>query len=156
MPGQFDDGVSAIARINVVPTILEVVCRTTGMGFSAVARVTEDRWIACAVRDEISFGLEPGGELRLETTICNEIRQSGKLVVIDHVADDGEFREHPTPKMYGFQSYISVPIRLPDGRFFGTLCSIDPRPARLRAGDTVTMFQLYADLIAIISTRRSG
>jgi len=149
LPGQFDDGVSAIARINVVPTILEVVCRTTGMGFSAVARVTEDRWIACAVRDEISFGLEPGGELRLETTICNEIRQSGKLVVIDHVADDGEFREHPTPKMYGFQSYISVPIRLPDGRFFGTLCSIDPRPARLRAGDTVTMFQLYADLIAM-------
>ena len=51
--------------------------------------------------------------------------------------------------MYGFQSYISVPIRLPDGRFFGTLCSIDPRPARLRAGDTVTMFKLYADLIAM-------
>jgi len=153
---QFDDAVSAIARINVVPTILEVVCRATGMGFSAIARVTDHRWIACAVRDEISFRLEPGDELRLETTICNEIRQSGKLVVIDHVADDGEFREHPTPKMYGFQSYISVPIRLPDGRFFGTLCSIDPRPARLRAGDTVTMFQLYADLIAIISTRRSG
>jgi len=149
LPGQFDDAVSAIARIDVVPTILEVVCRTTGMGFSAVARVTEDRWIACAVRDEISFGLEPGGELRLETTICNEIRQSGKLVVIDHVAEDDEFREHPTPKMYGFQSYISVPIRLPDGRFFGTLCSIDPRPARLRAGDTVTMFKLYADLIAM-------
>jgi signal transduction histidine kinase len=149
LPGQFDDAVSAIARINVVPTILEVVCRTTGMGFSAVARVTEDRWIACAVRDEISFGLEAGGELRLETTICNEIRQSGKLVVIDHVAEDDEFREHPTPQMYGFQSYISVPIRLPDGRFFGTLCSIDPRPARLRAGDTVTMFKLYADLIAM-------
>ena len=101
------------------------------------------------MRDEISFGLKPGGELRLETTICNEIRQSGKLVVIDHVAEDDEFREHPTPKMYGFQSYISVPIRLPDGRFFGTLCAIDPRPARLRAGDTVTMFKLYADLIAM-------
>jgi len=25
--------------------------------------VTEDRWVACAVRDQIAFGLEPGGEL---------------------------------------------------------------------------------------------
>ena len=36
--------VEAIARIDVVPTILEVVCLATGMGFAAVARVTEDRW----------------------------------------------------------------------------------------------------------------
>ena len=50
-----------------VPTILEVVCRTTGMGFAAVARVTEDRWIACEVHDEIQFGLRPGGELEVET-----------------------------------------------------------------------------------------
>ena len=41
--------VALISGIDAVPTILEVVCRTTGMGFAAVARVTEDRWIACAV-----------------------------------------------------------------------------------------------------------
>ena len=81
-----------------MPTILEVVCRTTGMGFSAVARVTEDRWIACAVRDEIAFGLKPGGELKLETTICNEIRQSGQLVVIDHVAEDARLPRPPRPR----------------------------------------------------------
>jgi hypothetical protein len=27
------------------------------MGFAAIARVTEDRWIACEARDEIHFGL---------------------------------------------------------------------------------------------------
>lgn len=51
--------VAAIARIDAVAKILEVVCSTTGMGFSAVARVTEDRWVACAVRDQIAFGLGP-------------------------------------------------------------------------------------------------
>ena len=30
-----------------VHAILEDVCGLTGMGFAAVARVTEDRWIAC-------------------------------------------------------------------------------------------------------------
>ncbi|MET0649459.1 MAG: GAF domain-containing sensor histidine kinase [Pyrinomonadaceae bacterium] len=138
----------AISRINAVPMILEVVCRTTGMGFAAVARVTEERWIACAVRDEIAFGLTPGGELQIATTLCNEIRDSGEAIVIDHVSEDTNFCHHPTPKMYGFQSYISMPIVRPDGRFFGTLCAIDPKPARLNTPETVNMFKLFADLIA--------
>jgi signal transduction histidine kinase len=131
-----------------VPTILEVVCRTTGMGFAAVARVTEDRWIACSVRDEIDFGLKPGGELKVETTICNEIRECREAVIIDHVAEDAVYSGHPTPAMYGFQSYISMPILLRDGRFFGTLCAIDPRPARVNTPETIGMFRLFAELIA--------
>ena len=76
--------VAAVLRIPAIETMLEVICRSTGMGFAAVARVTEDRWIACQVRDEIAFGLKPYGELKVETTICNEIRQGGNEVVIDH------------------------------------------------------------------------
>lgn len=148
MAQDFSQDIEAVARIDAVPTILDVVCRITGMGFAAVARVTEDRWIACSVRDDIGFGLEPGGELQVETTICNEIRQSGEAVVIDHVAEDTVYCGHPTPAMYGFQSYISMPIRLHDGRFFGTLCSIDPRPARVNTPQIIGMFKLLADLIA--------
>ena len=55
------------------------------MGFAAVARVTNEKWVACIVRDEIAFGLVPGGELKLETTICHEIRQSGEAVIINEV-----------------------------------------------------------------------
>ena len=144
----FADDLVAIERIDAVPRILEVVCRATGMGFAAVARVTEDRWIACAVRDEIAFGLEPGGELRVETTICNEIRQHGQVVVIDDVAGDELFCRHPTPQLYGFRSYISVPITVGEGGFFGTLCAIDPRPARVNTRETISMFNLFAELIA--------
>lgn len=144
----FAEDLVAVSQIDAIPTILEVICRTTGLGFSAVARVTEDRWIACAVLDGIAFGLEPGGELRVETTICNEIRQTGRLVAIDHVTQDPRFCRHPTPERYGFQSYISVPITLRDGRFFGTLCAIDPKPAHLNGPETIGMFTLFADLIA--------
>jgi signal transduction histidine kinase len=140
--------IDAIGRISAVPTILDVVCRTTGMGFAAVARVTPDRWIACSVKDDIAFGLEPGGELKVETTICHEIRQSGEAVVINHVAEDPAYCGHPTPAMYGFQSYISMPIVLKNGQFFGTLCAIDPRPNRLDKPETLGMFKLFADLIA--------
>ena len=139
--------VAAISRIDVVPTILEVVCRTTGMGFAAVARVTQDRWVACAVRDEIAFGLGPGGELEVATTICDEIRDSGQGVVIDEVRADQTFCRHPTPAKYGFQSYISMPILRKDGSFFGTLCAIDPKPAKLQTPQTIGMFKLFAELI---------
>ncbi len=141
--------VAMVGRIDAVPLILEVVCRTTGMGFAAVARVTEDRWIACQVRDEIHFGLEPGGELKVETTICDQIRMSGEPIVIDNVAEDAFFHSHPTPAMYGFQSYISMPIRHADGTFFGTLCAIDPRPAKLNTPETIGMLKLFADLIGL-------
>ncbi|CAO4181251.1 PAS domain-containing protein [Methylorubrum populi] len=147
LPTEIQADMLAVEGIAAVPTILDVVCRTTGMGFAAVARVTEDRWVACSVKDDIGFGLRPGGELPLATTICNEIRGSGTEVVIDYVAEDPAFRGHPTPATYGFQSYVSMPIRLPDGTFFGTLCAIDPRPARVSDPGVVGMFKSFADLI---------
>jgi signal transduction histidine kinase len=147
MSADFSADVASVQSIDAVPRILDVICRTTGMGFAAVARVTEDRWVCCAVHDDIKFGLVPGGELKVETTICHEIRQSHKAVVIDNVADDVAFADHHTPAMYGFQSYISMPILLGDGRMFGTLCAIDPRPAKLNTPETIGMFELFAELI---------
>ncbi len=141
--------IDAIARMESVRTILEVICRTTGLGFAAVARVSEDRWIACAVRDEIAFGLKPGGELPIATTLCNEVRAHRQAIVIDHVAQDEKYREHHTPRQYGFQSYISVPIFRRNGGFFGTLCAIDPRPAALKASSILATFELFAQLIAL-------
>src|SRR5664279_482118 len=118
------------------------------MGFAAIARVTEEKWVACAVRDEISFGLERGDELKLETTICNDIRLNQRPVAIDHVSQDAKYVSHPTPRLYGFQSYISVPIIRKNGLFFGTLCAIDPKPNRVNTPETIGMFNLYADLIS--------
>ena len=144
----FSDDIRKINQIAIVPTMLEVICRSTGMGFAAIARVTEDRWIACSVRDEIQFGLKEGGELQIETTICNEIRQSRQGVMIDHVDDDPNFCGHHTPKKYGFQSYISMPIILHTGEFFGTLCAIDPLPRKVTDIKTDGMFTMFAQLIA--------
>jgi hypothetical protein len=153
-PHDFQADIDAVGRIDAVSTILDVVCRSTGMGFAAVARVTEERWIACQVLDNIHFGLEPGGELKVESTICHEIRQNHQAVIINCVAENPTYRDHHTPRQYGFQSYISMPIVLKDGTFFGTLCAIDPRPARLENPETIGMFKLFAELIAAHPCKR--
>lgn len=148
MPHDFQNDIDAIADIAVIPTILEVVCRTTGLRFAAVARVTDDRWVCLASKDDIQFGLATGGELVVGTTICNEIREHRRAVAIDNVAESADFHRHPTPLQYGFQSYISVPIVLADGSFFGTLCAIDPHPSTLDNPSVLGMFNLFATLIA--------
>ena len=142
------DDVNNISKITIIPNLLDVICRTTGMGFAAVARVTETQWIVCQVKDDINFGLEPGGELELKTTICNEIRDSMKGVVISNVSEDEHFRTHHTPAQYGFQSYISIPIFRRDKSFFGTLCAIDPKPHDLNKPEIIGMFTLFTDLIS--------
>jgi signal transduction histidine kinase len=141
------EDISAVQSIQAVPQMLNLVCRTTGMRFAAVARVTEERWVACSVRDDIAFGLKPGDELKIESTICHEIRQSGEAVIIDHVAEDPAYRDHHTPMIYGLQSYISMPIKLTDGTFFGTLCAIDPEPHVLNTPETIEMFEMFAGII---------
>ncbi|TPG08393.1 GAF domain-containing protein [Rhodanobacter glycinis] len=138
----------AIRRIGSVPTILQAVAHTTGMRFAAIARVTDTDWTVCAVHDLIDFGLKPGEELVLESTICNEIRQHHQPVVFGHASAHPQFAQHPTPKLYGFESYISIPIFLADGEFFGTLCALDPLPAKLDEPNVVATLQLFAKLIA--------
>ncbi|TCU54619.1 phospho-acceptor domain-containing protein [Novosphingobium sp. PhB57] len=148
MNRDFAQDIELIEGIKSVPTILDVVCQTTGMGFCAVARVTEERWVTCSVKDDIGFGLKPGDELKIETTICHEIREHREVVVIDDVSKDPVYFNHHTPKHYGLQSYISMPIILADGTFFGTLCAISPKPATVKKPHIVSMFKLFADMIA--------
>jgi hypothetical protein len=144
-----DADVSAVSRIDSVPAILEVVCRTTGLGFAAIARVTEDRWVACAVHDRIGFGLQPGAELEPATTICNQIRKTGEPIVINHAAEDAVFCRHPAPAAYGFESYIAVPIVRSGGATFGALCALDRKPAKLDAPGMIGMLTLFAELIGL-------
>lgn len=146
-PDLFND-IENITQIDAIPCILNVICRTTGMKFSAIARVTDEKWITCISQDENNFGLKTGDELVLETTFCNQIRQDNKPVIIEHVDESEKFSNHPIPAEYGFQSYISFPIYRKDGRFFGTLCAIDLEPAKLDNQETKELFALYTQLIS--------
>jgi len=140
--------IDAIQSLSIVPLVLETVCRLTGMRFSAIARVTDDRWTACAVLDHLDFGLKPGGDLVLDSTICDEIRHHLQPVIFRHASRHPVFSTHHTPRIYGLESYVSVPILTDGGRFFGTLCAIDSEPRDFDEGTIVDTLTLFASLIA--------
>lgn len=140
--------VQAIQALPCVPDILSVMAEMTGLRFVCVAHVTPDSWTTCAVLDRIGFGLQPGDPLDVRTTLCDSVRQADAVIVIDHVTEDELYRDHPCPRQYGFQSYISIPIHDTSGAFFGTLCGLDPLPLTLSDPKTVKSLELFAQLIS--------
>jgi signal transduction histidine kinase len=143
------DDLLTIQRISAVPAILQTVSETTGLRFAAVARVSETSWTACAVLDRIEFGLKVGGELDVTTTLCSEIHTSQQPIIISQVSADPDYCDHHTPRLYGFESYISVPVLRGDGSFFGTLCALDPLPRDLSSPTTRAMFESFARLLTL-------
>ena len=139
--------IAAVKRISAVPSLLRIVCDNTGMRFAAVARVTEGTWTACAVQDGINLGLLPGNQLDVHSTLCKEARASRQPIAFDHASEDPVYRGHHTPRIYGIESYISVPIVRPGGEYFGNLCALDPVPRHVTDPKTMAMFQSFAELI---------
>ncbi len=147
--GQKTADIATIGRISAVPAMLRVISDMTGLRFVAVARVTDNTWTACAVLDQLAFGLDVGGELDLTTTICHEIRGSHVSVVIDNASEDPLYRTHHTPLMYRFESYISVPVFRTNGSFFGTICALDPNPAPLRSSTIQSTMESFARVLSL-------
>lgn len=146
-PNDTASDIASIQSISSVPTILEAVLAMTGLRFVCIARVSKDSWTSCAVLDKLGFGLKVGDGLDVATTLCEEVRDTRQAVVIDDVSQDERYRDHHTPRLYGFQSYISIPVFRPDGSYFGNLCALDPVAAKLSSGATVASMTLFSQLI---------
>lgn len=140
--------IAEVGQLPIVSKILELICKTTGMRFAAMTKITSQKWIALAVIDKLDYGISPGDELEIIDTLCGDVKRLGKPVIIDHVDKDDKFCGHPIPKASGFQSHISVPIVRADNSFYGTLCAIDPEPKDLKNENIISLFSFFADLIS--------
>jgi signal transduction histidine kinase len=106
------------------------------------------------LREDVPFGLKPGMELPVTSTMSFDSRASRAPVVIEHASADPRYCHHAVPKRYQIESYISVPIIRSKCGYFGDLSALDPRPAKL-APRIVSMFTDFAALIALQLDRQS-
>jgi signal transduction histidine kinase len=146
-PQEVARAVAAISRIDAVPTLLEVLCEITGMGFAAVARVADTMWTACAIKDDIHLGVMPGCQLPVNKTLRIESKALRAPIIIEHVSADPRYRTHAVLKRYQIESCVSVPIILSDGRYFGNLCALDRNPSKVAEPRILSMFKHFAALI---------
>lgn len=148
MNSSIEKDIHTIQSIEAVPFIMKMLSDATGLRFICIARVTDDKWTTCAVLDLVNFNLNPGDEVELNTTLCNQVRKSITPIIIEHAQNDAHYSKSVTPTMYGFESYFSFPIFSKDGDFFGTLCGFDPLPAKLKTTEIEHQIKSFAELIS--------
>jgi signal transduction histidine kinase len=138
--------VAAIGRIDPVPSLLKVLCDITGLRFAAVVRVTGTTWTACAVRDGLSLGIKPGGELTFMTRFGVDSR-AVRMPIETEQAKPGHMPRGGSLRT--INSFVSVPIIVGNGRHFGTLCAMDYlKQASVGEPRILSMFEEFAALIA--------
>lgn len=146
LPPELQADVERAGRLGSIPEVLRIVAQLTGMRFAAVARVTDQHWIACQVHGGDGLGLEPGSQLELRLTFCDSICRNRQPIFFAQASADPRFRDHPITHHFGFESYVSVPILQEDGSVFGTLCALDPEP-RPMSPLLVEKIELLAQLV---------
>ena len=137
--------IATMGRIDVLPTLLKVICEITCLRFAAVAHVEGAKWTAYAVRDELSLGVRPGDELPFMTGLGFDSRAARAPIVFEQVAMDSTPSDRTSRSI---KSFISVPIIIGSERHFGSLCALDWNPASLREPRIASMFNEFAALIA--------
>jgi len=140
--------VAAIRRIDAVPTLLEVLCEITGMRLYMVAHVSAKVWTVCALQDDLHLGITTGGPLAVRTNLGLESQASRTPIVIEQASTDPRYMNRHKRGLYQVESYVSVPIFLPSGGYFGTLCALDPKPAGVGQPFILSTFKRFAALIA--------
>ncbi|MGI4847046.1 MAG: GAF domain-containing sensor histidine kinase [Janthinobacterium lividum] len=142
-----EQDIRLIESIRAVPQVLRAITEMSGLRFVSIARVTEVDFTICAVLDDMDFGLGVGAQVDVATTLCRDVCRSMRPIVIDHASLDPVFWDHPTPKTYGFESYVSVPVLRADGKYFGTLFAFDRLPLEISKTPTLGSMTLFAELI---------
>ena len=139
---------ATISRLEAVPTLLAVLCESTGMRFAAVVQVTGDSWIACAVQDDAQRNIKPGDELAIDAALRSESFMTHAPIIVEHASIDPHYRAHPVSPLFQLESFLSVPIILGNSQHFGILCAFDSNPAKVAQPHLVSMFTRFAALIA--------
>ncbi len=116
-------------------TRLAVVSKIEGTAYTVIAAVDQQRM------------LRPGVSYQLQHTFCRHMLASGKPLQIDDVmAAPAPLNDLPRSLRLDICAYLGVPLRMLDGRIFGTLWVADSAPYHF-SGQDIAMLQLLARLL---------
>jgi signal transduction histidine kinase len=145
---EMDPAVAAIGSIAAVPALLKLICDMTSMRFAAVARIQGMEVTDCAVRDGLNFSVCTGSPLAFLAPMALRSHGLRDAVAIEQASRDPLVAAQLETPIGPMESFLSVPIILKSGRYFGALCAIDPNPAPIAEERIIILFEDVAALIA--------
>ena len=79
------------------------------------------RWIS---GNSASFGFQVGVGIPLAQTYCSELVSAQKPALVRNARTDARTKDLAITDRASIGSYVGAQIRLPDGRLFGTMCTL--------------------------------
>jgi GAF domain-containing protein len=99
------------------------------MDVAFVSEFVEDRLVFRALKgDAPSFGWEEGGSIPLEESYCKRVIDGRLPSAVPDATGDERTRDLRITREAGIGSYVGVPLKLSDGRPYGTLCCLSHSP----------------------------
>ncbi|MGY6554698.1 MAG: diguanylate cyclase domain-containing protein [Wenzhouxiangella sp.] len=92
-----------------------------------ITRVIGDDWILLKV-DDRGYGVKADTVLRWHDSFCSRMVRNEGPRFSPRVSEVPAYLEAPVGRVLPIGAYIGIPLRLPGGELFGTLCGIDPEP----------------------------
>ena len=105
--------------------VLEFLRRRFGFGLWMVTRVEGDDCIVLQSVDH-SYGIGPGRVFRWADSLCSRMIAGDGPRVAPDTEQVSAYVTAPVSQELPVRAYIGVPLSLPDGTLFGSLCAIDP------------------------------
>jgi len=139
----------ALDRLEVVDSkkeepferIIDLVKTTLGVPICAVSLIDKDRQWFKAFR-----GLSVDQTPR-DIAFCDRAIRADEPFIVEDARNDPRFADNPLVTQDPFiQSYLGIPLKLPDGYIVGTLCIIDQEP-RVFSEHEISIVQNFGNLV---------
>ena len=99
------------------------------MDVAFVSEFSEGRLIFRAlVGDAESFGWKEGESIPLEVSYCKRLIDGSLPGIVPDAGHNACTRDLEATRKAGIGSYVGVPLKLSDGRLYGTLCCLSHAP----------------------------
>jgi EAL domain-containing protein (putative c-di-GMP-specific phosphodiesterase class I) len=133
-----------------VAELLATARTSLGLSVAFLARMDGPDQILEVVDSAVPFLFQEGNVQRRETSLCQAILDGKAPEVIRDLRDHPEAMKLPAARFPRIRSYVSVPVRLSDGRLYGTLCAAGLRPEKALSRRDKSLMDVLARAAAVV------
>jgi len=142
---------------SAISAILETARSVLDMDVSFVSRVTaQDQHYDWVSRSGPALGLPAGTARPAPAGYCTYMLAGQLPTIVPDTEQDPIGRELATTTHVGVRAYAGVPLRLPDGRLYGTLCALSVRPHPQLGAVDEDVLRVLAALVGDQLSRREA
>lgn len=133
-----------------VAALLHTARKALGMSLAFTSTFDGDVQVLNIVDASSWLPVKDGTEQVRSTSICQVILDGDLPAVLPDLRDFPLAMSLPAARMPRIRSYISIPIRLSDGSFYGTFCAAGLRPAPELGSQDQALMEVLAHAAALI------